>query len=79
MHRMEVGEIRKQINSIQDKSNSKQSNDDTDVPESLMFVAEENLNKDVVQSKCDFRTDVDPRPDIQVKNSVLFFGGDFQS
>lgn len=66
VHRHEVGEIRKQINSIQEKSNSKQSNDDA--PENAMLVAEEKLNEDVVaHSKCDFRTDVDPRTDIQVR------------
>lgn len=66
VHRLEVGEIRKQINSIQEKSNSKQSNEDQ--PENLMLVAGAGeLNDDVVQSKCDFRTDVDPRTDIQVR------------
>lgn len=65
VHRIEVGKIRKQISSIQEKSNSKQINED--VAESQMLVADEHLNEDVVvHSKCDFRTDVDPRPDIQV-------------
>lgn len=69
MHRIEVGRIRKQISSIQDKSNSKQINDD--LAESQMLVADGILNEDVVaHSKCEFRTDVDPRPDIQVD---LFF------
>lgn len=62
VHRIEVGEIRKQIHSIQEQSNSKQSKEDA-LPE---VVADNVINDVVVQSKCDFRTDVDPRPDIQV-------------
>lgn len=65
VHRIEVGEIRKQIHSIQEKSNSKQINGDQ--PENLMLVAGKNEMEDVVvESKCDFRTDIDPRTDIQV-------------
>lgn len=70
VHRIEVGEIRKQINLFQEQSNNKQSNGDQ--PENQMILAREIRHEDVVvQSKCDFRTDVDPKTDIQVRFSCL--------
>lgn len=66
VHRVEVGEIRKQISTIQEKSNSQQSNERPHFEQLVLSAQEETFNEDKEQSKCNFRTDIDPRPDIQV-------------
>lgn len=70
-HRAEVGKIRKQIDTIQEKhsdssgiSNGIQNrNSDTAFND---VAIESPFEKDTIQSECSFRTDITSKPDIQV-------------
>lgn len=64
VHRVEVGEIRKQIDTIQAKSSGEKF---ADVPDQVDSIAEVKQSlEDVQLSQCNFRTDIDSRPNIQV-------------
>lgn len=72
-HRVEVGEIRKQINTIQAK-NSDNGLSNRLVRQQVRRDEYEKLaiespfdRQDKPHTQCTFRTDIDPKPDIQVR------------
>lgn len=73
VHRVEVSEIRKQINTIQlekKDSNDKDYQGDGD-PENVIFAKKDDIEgyaRDQKEMKCNFQTEIDPKPDIQVRS-----------
>lgn len=73
-HRVEVVEIKKRINTIQAKNNDKQLSkrlerqQNRPIYDKLAIESpldRENLNDP--DKQCTFRTDIDPKPDVQVR------------
>lgn len=75
---MEVKEIRKQINIIRDERKEQHDRDAfaNDRPENVIFAARENGYNGAHSNdaKCNFQTDIDPKPDIQVDGSKKMYG-----
>lgn len=71
-HRAEVGDLKKQLGEIQEKRNE-QDSDDERFNDGLAIEApfDDNDGQSKIKSKCHFRTDIDPRPDIQVRGYYI--------